>query len=610
MNIGNEVSCKVLNNYLREIELKKLDVNLFLKDCEYDLEYLKNKNNRIGWKDFGLLLDNLCEHLNYSYNDIRQIGKNSINAPFMKPVFAIAKGLYTLPEMFYWLHGDKSNKMVNYLFSCIDITCSFDSKHNFIVYFTMEEGYEPHQGFYWSSLGLMEAIPMIYGVHSIEIDMQIESGRATYCCQVPNVGGFLSKLRRFLMAPIIMTQTTKELQSAYNELYQKNEKLMNDNCQLKKIQKRLALTNIEALNSSKAKSRFVAKVSHELRTPLNGILGMNQLLQCTELNQEQVEYCQTIDDSSETLLVLLNDLLDLGQIEAGEVHLNIEKFSLKQFLKPIKSIFTQKTSNNNVKFELLVDEKIEDLSFTGDISRINQIISNLLCNAFKYTKKGFVSFQIKYEYGQLAFTIKDTGIGISPSNQKQIFEPFNQINSEKDGVGLGLSIVINLLELMDGKIEVESELNKGTVIKLFLPTEVHEQTSLEFYEQPDKNLRIKILKILLVEDNDVNQLITKKFLSKDGHEVVCAINGAIAVDCIKAESFDLVLMDINMPVMDGKEATTIIRKEYDKTVLPIIALTASASAQNKEYYKDIGMNETLAKPLRKELLTEVLGRYC
>jgi len=172
-----------------------------------------------------------------------------------------------------------------------------------------------------------------------------------------------------------------------------------------------------------------------------------------------------------------------------------------------------------------------------------------------------------------------------------------------------LSIVTNLLDLMDGKIEVESQLNKGTVIRVKLPIEIVNEEKVETDDAELSNLVGGSMQVLLVEDNNVNQIIAQKFLTSDGHKVVCAINGQQAVDLVESNEFDLVLMDINMPIMDGKEATTIIRKQYDSETLPIIALTASASREDMEHYRDIGMNDTLSKPIRKERLTQALMPY-
>ena len=363
----------------------------------------------------------------------------------------------------------------------------------------------------------------------------------------------------------------------------------------------------KAQEASKTKEMFLANMSHEIRTPLNVILGMTRLIMKEDLNERLSEYVKHSQYAANHLLSIINDILDLSKIEFGEMNLQLNQFNLHTLSNAIESIFTPNAEEKGLMFKYHISNEISEC-LIGDDVRIRQVLINLIGNSIKFTDAGYVSLNVMLkedldESQRISFEIKDTGIGMSEEFMNQIFDKFsqeaNQANRKYAGTGLGMTICRDLLTLMDSELQIHSEKEIGTIISfeiLFSKSKIENSTLKRIdFELID----LTGVKVLLVEDNKINRLIAGKALEMLGTTYVEAINGIEAIEILKNESFDLILMDIQMPEMDGVEATKWIRNQMNIST-PIVALTANVFRQDIDSYLEIGMNDYIIKPFDEE----------
>lgn len=368
--------------------------------------------------------------------------------------------------------------------------------------------------------------------------------------------------------------------------------------------------------ANQAKSRFLANMSHEIRTPLNAVIGYSTLAKSEDSPETLTGYLNKINLASKSLLSLINDVLDISKIESQKLTLEVAPFDLNALLARISSMFEQSAEQKGISWK--IDNQLPtDLWFEGDVMRIEQILLNLCSNAIKFTYEGEVSIsayskEISDKRRQVILAIKDSGIGISASEQSTLFDAFTQADSSTSrkfgGTGLGLAIAKELSLLMSGDISVQSESGRGSTFTLSveLNTCDAQQVTTKHTQQ---HVDLSKLKILVAEDNSVNQLVIKAMLSSLGITPTLVENGELAVEQVKIHDFDLVLMDCQMPVMDGYQATALIRKTKSAEQLPVIALTADVMPEDKANAFAIGFNEHLAKPLELDKLTQCLSQY-
>jgi signal transduction histidine kinase/ActR/RegA family two-component response regulator len=378
----------------------------------------------------------------------------------------------------------------------------------------------------------------------------------------------------------------------------------------------------QAEAANRAKSAFLANMSHELRTPLNGIMGMLQLLRTTTMSGEQEEYASTAEFSCARLTRLLGDILDLSRIEAGKLLLQVQPFNLRESLRSLGELFQPAVRQAGIRFVSVIGEDVPAW-VSGDEQRLAQILSNLIGNAIKFTRSGEVrlevsSLDLRRENARLfLFQVSDTGPGIDESSLVRIFEPFMQADNagetRRQGVGLGLSIVRGLVAIMNGSVAVETELGVGTTFAVSLPLgDAAQPTAGECCELGSwAGGAPAALRVLLVEDEPVNRLGIAAMLRKKSVTVCEAGNGAEALEILQREAFDLIFMDVQMPLMDGLEATRIIRTDArfaERARTPIVALTAYAMAGDRERVLAAGMDGYLSKPVHMKSLLDTLAR--
>ena len=382
----------------------------------------------------------------------------------------------------------------------------------------------------------------------------------------------------------------------------------------KQLEKDLTEARKHAEESSNAKEAFLANMSHEIRTPMNAIIGMGRQLKKTGLNEKQKLYLETINAAAENLLVVINDILDISKIEAGKLTIEKIGFSLREVLARIHSVMLHKAEEKGLKLSYSPGGEIPPV-LLGDPYRLNQVLLNLVSNAVKFTEKGSVRITCScVRQGEIAvvyISVRDTGIGMDKEFMGNLFQKFLQedktVARKYGGTGLGMSISKQLVELMSGNILVHSEKGEGTEITIHIPFEVGE--SKDIVEKEDVVADPRILKnkrILLVEDNEMNRLLANTVLNNYGALVYEAVNGEEAVEMLKAGKYDLVLMDVQMPVMDGLEATRVIRRKVDKSI-PIIALTANAIKGEVGRCLEAGMNDYISKPFEEDDLIKMIA---
>ncbi len=414
----------------------------------------------------------------------------------------------------------------------------------------------------------------------------------------------------------------EDIMNASVNLENLNENLKSEIQHGKRIEIELKEAKEKAEKMSQAKGEFLANMSHEIRTPMNGVIGTLQLLEDTRLNDEQKEFVETAHKSADALLAILNDILDLSKIEAGKLGFEKIAFNFNQVIKDIVDLYSLKAEQHGVMISQDVDNLLPD-SLIGDPTRLRQIIVNLVSNALKFTRQGEVQIRVEVTKKgatgvELKITVSDTGIGISQKAQKTLFNAFTQADGSTTrkygGTGLGLAIVSQLVDLMDGSLGVDSVEGKGSAfwfkIKLQSTDEVVD--TLPASKFVDENRRFNA-KVLLVEDNPINQMVAQKMLERIGLKPVLANNGVEALKVLQEQSFDLVFMDCQMPEMDGFDATREIRRLDIKTLtqqsLPIIAMTANVMSGDRERCLDVGMDDYIGKPVQREQLATVLEKW-
>ncbi|TGK78854.1 response regulator [Leptospira montravelensis] len=393
-------------------------------------------------------------------------------------------------------------------------------------------------------------------------------------------------------------------------IYGKNNEMIRsrsvslDISQMVLYERELIGSRIRAEEANRAKSEFLSNMSHELRTPLNAVIGLSLWLMEDNPKPEQIDYLKNLRFSSETLLTLINDILDFNKIEERMIIIEEVDFSLKEFISSVSSSFEMKAKEKLLNFKTEIDSNLPEY-ICFDPTRLLQVLNNLLSNAVKFTKEGQISLRVNLvskslEEVVIRFEVEDTGIGINQDKLKFVFEKFTQASGDTTrrygGSGLGLAISKGLAELMKGNLELQSELGKGSKFSFTFPCKIGKTSSVSKNQLSKDSSGLIGKKILIADDIEINRSIVIRFLKRWGIECVEASNGEEVLSKLINEKFDLILMDLHMPNMDGYTATKRIRENSLWSNIPIIALTASAQLETQEKIHKVGMNDFISKP--------------
>lgn len=472
-------------------------------------------------------------------------------------------------------------------------------------------------------MGCEAPLIILTGENNFEVDNQaMLAGASDYLVKGNISAQTLGSSIRYAIAHAKHKKEMHELNSALEKrvktrttiLEETLHKLEKSKLELTEAKNRAEIAANMAVEASRAKTDFLSSMSHEIRTPLNAIIGFTKLVLEMDLTKNQKDYLDAIKTSGDVLMVLINDILDLAKVEAGKMTFECVPFKLSASISEILRLFEMKINETGLQMVEEYDSAIPEI-IIGDSVRLNQIIINLVGNAIKFTNKGLIRVGVKMlkedeEKVTLEFSVTDTGIGISENNLKTIFDKFQQATTGTPrlygGTGLGLSIVKQLIELQGGTITVQSELDKGSAFRFTLS---YKKIKSKFEAEPIEFVRkdlfgyplIKNVKVLVAEDELLNQLLIKTLLEKFGFEIDLAGNGKIVLEKFAKNKYDLILMDLQMPEMNGFETTKHIRTNKNSTI-PIIALTANVTSADYEKCKAAGMDDYISKPINDKLL--------
>ncbi len=431
------------------------------------------------------------------------------------------------------------------------------------------------------------------------------------------------KQRNFFSALFLLSSISGITMYFFRKYYDQERNKSEENQEaLEGMNTLLRKVSDEALTATKAKSEFLASMSHEIRTPLHGIIGMTDILKETELSEEQADIVDSVKVSGNILLNIINDILDISKIEAERFELSEAKFDIRKTLNEVLSVVRPKTSEKNVDLTFTISKNVPK-NLLGDENRLKQVLLNIAGNAAKFTSKGFVHIELKSKETEepdlvvLEFNVVDSGIGISEENLKNLFDPFFQEDKVRHnnmgGTGLGLAITQKIVDLMKGKITVKSTEKLGTTFTVVVPFK-QDNSEDEVETKPTAASGLdpirSDLRILVAEDFEINQKVIRMMLEKLGLQADYAVNGREAIEMQRKSSYDLILMDIQMPEMDGIEATRLIRAEGTSKLDPvIIAMSANALNSDQDVAFVVGMNDFISKPATLNKVHEVLKKW-
>jgi len=442
-----------------------------------------------------------------------------------------------------------------------------------------------------------------------------------------DASGNVARMIEYVLDITDRKKAEEKLKYLNKDLSAKKEELLQRQKELIRGRESAVQLSKQAQAASKAKSEFLANISHEIRTPLNVILGFINLLKRTPLNGKQIRLAEAISSSGKHLGAVIKNVLDFEKSVSDKLVLEAVDFNLKSFLDEIFNALKPEATNKAIKLSYAVDSNIPD-EFSGDVLRLKQILMNLISNAIKFTEKGFVRLDVAFDdtsenmggdHGQngrdrIRFVVTDTGIGIPLEKQKHVFEPFTQVDGSTTrkygGTGLGLSICSALVKLMGGKIGVESQPGQGSrlIFTVLLQRIIDKEEVSGELQDVAKIKNIKDIKVLVADDEVTSRELVESCFDKLGCQYDFAFDGYEASEKIKNNNYDLCLMDIRMPKLNGIEATKIIREEINKKI-PIIALSDTSFFQDKENCVEIGMNDFIAKPVKLNELRNKLMMY-
>ncbi|MCA5006804.1 response regulator [Sphingobacterium bovistauri] len=401
------------------------------------------------------------------------------------------------------------------------------------------------------------------------------------------------------------------------------EEIIQKNAELEQSKLALIASNKEAEHARKSKEIFLANMSHEIRTPINGIMGIMHMLKNSPLNSEQMDWVKRLDTASNSLLMIINDILDISKIDSGMMKIEYESFNLRDLIEETTNIFRIKAENKNLLLDVIIGDNLPQI-VRFDALRLQQILTNFISNALKFTQEGKIEFYIdklsqKENVNRIQFAVKDTGIGIKPESVDKIFQEFEQgddrITKKFGGTGLGLAIVKKLAKLLNGEVLAESNFGEGSTFSFIVDIESETENTLD---RKKENLqftelqKLNNLKILVAEDNDLNSFMLAHMLRTWECEVNIVKNGRLALDALEVDRYNLVLMDTHMPVMSGFEAITEIRNSLDPQLsnMPIITISASVMEHEQKAAFEVGADDVIGKPFHPIELYNKIVKAC